>query len=516
MEAILKETINLTEFLIGKSGAFYGRVSTNAQDDQMQWDSCCTFTKKYKCTISKHYEEELSATRNTLTKRKKLMNLINDASKHKFDFIVVYNHDRLARDPLEHLKLRKMFDDIDMPVFLSSSEKVYSHKDILSNAIRDNYSKIESDNIRVRMKDSINSRIGIHGIWTGGHTPYGVQYISIDDNNPKIKNLVFEKNKIPSIEFIFEKYKQGYGFRAVANMLIENGMDIGTKWSKDKIKSIVTNPIYCGILSINKRKRNSTNTTNEREMWVEKKCNDLEPIISCNDWEYCYELYYKRKTQELKNPRQFTTNFLFKDLVYCHPCNKPLATKNQISQGIGSRIYFCSSCCKIRIIAKDLDHFLYEYLKNSILLKTSVGIKKDLNEYFNRKVFELEQGIKDFTKQLTQLRINFDDAERELKPLLLTQSNLIAIKTLQAYQSIVFLDIEQTKNNVKKSNDKIDKLKKLDLNDEIWDNILSSPIQNSYSNTNVLRKIFYHLIDKIEIDFYGGIEIVSKVDFESH
>ncbi|MCR8655840.1 recombinase family protein [Paenibacillus endoradicis] len=338
----MKSMLNKSE-IKGKIGAFYGRVSTNAQDLNMQQESCQFFIQKYECSINHRYTEELSATRNPLEKRKELMKLIADAEEGLFDFVVIYNHDRLARNPIEHLKIRRIFNEIGIPVYASSTESNYSYKDILSNALRDNYSKVEADNIRVRMKDSILTRVH-QGKWTGGKLPYGVEYVNPlqELNIDSKKKLRFVKDKILVVQKIYELYISGFGFKAIANYANEHRLDTGFLWSKERVKFIVTNPIYAGYLSIYKRKAKSTNSTNDKNSWEIHKMEELEPIIDKHLWEQCFELYRSRKEKEVSNPRYLTTPYLLKDIIHCKNCRRKLLTKDQRSKGYGEKIYYCS------------------------------------------------------------------------------------------------------------------------------------------------------------------------------
>lgn len=528
----MKPTANLKIELENKKGAFYGRVSTTEQDIQMQEDSYRNFISKYNCEIIAEYKEELSATRNPLIRRKELMKLIKDARDNKYDFILVYNHDRLARNPMEHLKLRKWFNEINIPVYLSSSENLYSYKDILSNAIRDNYSKIEADNIRVRMKDSILSRIS-HGKWTGGHTPYAVEYVPVSPEQPDNKKLQYVTSKIDVVVKIFGMYKEGWGFSSIAKELNNKKLDPEINWTKDRIRFIITNPIYCGYLSIYKRKPNSTNSTTERSVWKMEKAEDLksvEPIISREEWEYCYELYRKRKTKEYKNPRQFTTNYLLKDLIRCQHCSEPLKAKNQVSQGYGDRIYYCSGDekkpprpCGVRVIADDLDQHVFKYINNSILLKTANftlfnDLQKEVMEHYNRRLFELKNKSNSLQIRIAEYQHDQLKAEQELKPLLLAQSerDTSAIETLQMFQAVLSANISETRNELETVAAEITRLEDLELKSETWKDILTRTTPLKPKSVQQIRHLLFFLIDELTIDRSGCISIRSRIDLESH
>jgi len=509
----------LQEQLQNKKGVFYGRVSSQEQDLQMQIDSCKGFSEKHNCDIMidlQKYVEKISATRVPLNKREALMEVIKAVKNKEYDFIVVYNHDRLARDPLEHLRLRKWFTELKVPVYLSSSNQVYSNKDILSNAIRDNYSKIEADNIRVRMKDSIFSRVVFHGKWTGGKTPFGVQYQYNQVLGMKV--LQFEMDKTEIIVKIFEQYKGGLGFNSIAAYLNINHPLSGQQWSKERIKSIITNPIYCGYLSINKRKKGSRNSTTNRDEWVMEKYKELEPIIKLVEWEYCYDLYMKRKTREISNPKHFSTPYLFKDIIQCKQCGNQLLTKNQSSGRHGDQIYYCGRTlnCHIRIVAKKLDDYLLNYIKKSEILNINT-IQQDViverfHEFYNSQKQELEIKKNCLYQKLEELRHDYDATQTQLHPLLVTQSDRVAIEVLQTLSAILTNDITDTQLNLKRNSEEIKRLDRLELESNHWHHFLNDTLPVQKDKPHQVRKLLFVLFERIEIDNDGGIYVTNKID----
>ncbi|MEK3697391.1 recombinase family protein [Paenibacillus sp. FSL R10-2199] len=512
----------LQEQLRNKKGVFYGRVSSQEQDLQMQIDSCKGFREKNYCDVTidlQKYVEKISATRVPLTKREALMKVIKAVKNKEYDFIVVYNHDRLARDPLEHLRLRKWFADLQVSVYLSSSNQVYSNKDILSNAIRDNYSKIEADNIRVRMKDSIYSRVVFHGKWTGGKPPFGVCYQY--DDVLKMKVLQFEKDKTKIIREIFKQYKGGLGFNSIAAYLNIHHPLSGQQWSKERAKSIITNPIYCGYLSIHKRKKGSRNSTTNRDEWIMERYKELDPIIELVEWEYCYDLYMKRKTREISNPQYFSTPYLFKDIIQCRQCGKPLLTKNQSSGQYGDQIYCCgrTSDCHIRIVSNELDDYLINYIKKSVILNNNIEqrdlIIERIKEFYISQKQELEVERSCLYQKLQDLRQDLDATQYQLHPLLVTQSDRIAIDVLQTLSSILTNDIADTHLNLKRNSDAIKRLEILELESNHWDHFLDDTLPINKDQSHQVRKLLLLLFEKIEIDNDGGIYITNRIDLNN-
>ena len=64
---------------------------------------------------------------------------------------------------------------------------------------------------------------------------------------------------------IYRLFEIGYGFQQIANEIKNRKLDEDMKWSKEKIRYIITNPFYCGLMSMN---RYDNGTLNDQIQWV--------------------------------------------------------------------------------------------------------------------------------------------------------------------------------------------------------------------------------------------------------
>ena len=77
-----------------------------------------------------------------MDQRKDLQRLIKDAKENKFDCIVSYKNDRIARNTKEHNEFRTEMQRLGMPVVLSSTrENIYNRR----NCSSDNKGCIDSN-----------------------------------------------------------------------------------------------------------------------------------------------------------------------------------------------------------------------------------------------------------------------------------------------------------------------------------------------------------------------------------
>ena len=110
-----------------------------------------------------------------MDQRKDLQRLIKDSKENKFDCIVSYKNDRIARNTQEHNELRTEMQRLGMPVVLSSTREIYTVGEIVPLTIKDALTQIEPLLIAERTRDTFSSKIE-NGEWTGGQAPYGYIY----------------------------------------------------------------------------------------------------------------------------------------------------------------------------------------------------------------------------------------------------------------------------------------------------------------------------------------------------
>ncbi|MCU0095271.1 recombinase family protein [Bacillus sp. OR9] len=96
----------------GKKGAFYARVSSDRQTIDAQRHHVYEFIKNYECEIVEEYVDHgKSAFKKRLIKRPRMMTLLRDVEQGKYDFVITYADDRLARSEIEHAQIRLLMKE---------------------------------------------------------------------------------------------------------------------------------------------------------------------------------------------------------------------------------------------------------------------------------------------------------------------------------------------------------------------------------------------------------------------
>ncbi len=393
------------------------------------------FMKEFGCEIIKSYEDpETSGRKIRYYKRKGLMSLLKDAEQDKFDDVVIASYDRISRNPIDHIILRERLKD--KRVIIASTKTFYTptkSDDFIMNLVLDGLSKFEADNTAQRTKDVAKALVKL-GKWTGGKTPLGYSY------DPQKKQFSIRSDEAEVVRDIFNKYKQKKGFAAIANELEHEGKlkdekGNSLKWTKHRIKDVMTNPIYTGKFSTLRRKENSGYSLHRKEEWVVIKADknyNLQPIITQELWDECWDLYQEKLSkQKGKINKYYPATYYLKGIISCGNCDQILASKDFRSKRrgklYGARMYHCTVClkckkqecscekkekCKVKIQCDTVDKLLselwYEFITetnnfNDIEQKIMENIKLEFDQTV-QKYKEKETMIAHLNGKITKLK----------------------------------------------------------------------------------------------------------------
>ncbi|RFU71445.1 hypothetical protein D0469_01695 [Peribacillus saganii] len=361
-----------------KKPAFYGRVSTDLQDQKRQDSIVKNYAANQGIEINEDMEfiDEISAYRVPHQKRKQFQELFKAVKRDEVDGIIVSDIDRLSRQTLEHFDLRKEFDRLNIPVFIASKGELYSKYDVenlIRHLVEDGMTKLESDNNSTRTRDTLKT-IREKGKYSGGRIPYGYRPVKKTENkNGKeiqiVCGFIPVDDEIAVIKRIFQLYQGKETLTSLAKMLsIERPHE---KWQTKKVRFIVTNPFYTGFFVYNRTPgKKGGYSLNPMEEWEWVKCDWVpDPPISKEQWLLCWRKYEESKTL---GPQHFCTSFSFNDVLFCH-CGKEMKGKDQRTKSKktpgkqdGYRYYICA--CGQKVLEECLhQQFLvfYHTLPNS-------------------------------------------------------------------------------------------------------------------------------------------------------
>jgi DNA invertase Pin-like site-specific DNA recombinase len=414
-----QEPINIQERLLNaKKIATYHRVSKEKQEHTRQEEIISQYLSNIGNVDTINFKDTISATKKSFLKREDFKELLEEAQENNIDAVIVSDFDRLTRQPREHEALRKLFQKLDIPVIIASKNYLYNSDDIIRNIIEAGLSKLETDNMSTRIRYSLLEKMK-NGKWRGNKVPFGFMLEEEKGKKEKSeKKLIPIESEIEIVKDIFNWYSTSGTFNSIAKQLNESGRIPNNrkkfKWTPNKVKYIITNPIYMGEYAYHRFSQDGGYNFKERNQWKVAEDTDLvtSPPISKEQWERCWQKYLKLKSSA---PRYANTSFYFSGILkcMCPACNGALFhTKDQRSKGRGSRWYI--SKCGIKISTVKLDEEFEKY-RQWLLSQSDRLFEEDVNQLLLNQLETLQIAKTDKDVMFTEKLELRDKIDAELK-----------------------------------------------------------------------------------------------------
>lgn len=323
-----------------KYAAIYARVSTTEQADEgysidEQIRVLREYCKREGYVIFDEYVDRGISGKN-IKGRPAIQQLLQDADEKKFDLVLVWKMNRLARNSVDLMNMVEVFNRKNI-VFRSYTENYETETPAgkLQFQMLAAIAEYERNNIAENVKMGMLARAK-EGRWNGGHV-LGYDVVEIEGENKKRKNtgLVINEREASIIRKIFHLYTTGNGYKSIANQINKAGYrtKLGKTFSLNAIKTIVTNPVYAGYIRYNVRRD-----------WNEKRRNHINPkpiivkgehqsIISEEVWRIAQEVY---KTRTCKPNRVHDGEFPLTGIMRCPKCKAGMVigrTTNKLKDG---------------------------------------------------------------------------------------------------------------------------------------------------------------------------------------
>ena len=224
----------------------YARYSSHSQNEQSietQVNICKSYAKKNKLNIVNVYSDK--AKTGTNDNREAFQQMLSDSSKKTFDYVLVYNLSRFARNSTESVMNEMILSKNGVSV-ISATESVNGDDDdpiasLMKNIMRgvnEYYSKNTAKNIRDGLRTNARKGLSIGGL----SLPLGYK-------SNEHKEIIIDEETAPFVRKIFEMYHEHSSMADIVRYLNANGIKTsrGNEFNKNSILRIVTNKKYIGI-----------------------------------------------------------------------------------------------------------------------------------------------------------------------------------------------------------------------------------------------------------------------------
>ena len=222
-----------------------------------------------------------------------ILELINDVQSNKVAKVVVWKTNRLARNLLNQLEIAREFEQNDVSLIsLTESIDTSTPTGKMMLSMLGMIGEMERDTIAQNVAMGMKARAR-DGKWNGGKV---LGYDLVDSGNLNKKGrpekvLKINDAEAETVKLIFDLYKSGKGYKAIANEVNHSGHRTkkGNQFAISTIREILLNPVYHGYIRYNvrvnwneKRRKNK----NPDPIIVEGK---HEAIIDDETWDIVQE-----------------------------------------------------------------------------------------------------------------------------------------------------------------------------------------------------------------------------------
>lgn len=305
----------------------YARVSSQMQTDAgtiaSQTDYAQQYCRLQKIPILETYSDEGISGTVKVSERPAGARMLTDARAGKFDTILVFRIDRLARRTSDLLNTIDMLEECGVAIrSLTEPFDTSSAPGRFMVSMLGSVAELERSNIAERSRAGAE-RIAREGRWNGGRPPFG--YDVVDGK------LAIHPVRGQIVKDIFTWYLCGQRVRAIAQRLnvleTKHPMEWGRPgarrpWYESTVSKLLNNRVYVGEFTWRKR----TERKKVSGRWTYKKTKadqqikvEIPALISPDDFNRVQQILKDNFTFSKRNVKHF---YLLRGLISCGECGR--------------------------------------------------------------------------------------------------------------------------------------------------------------------------------------------------
>lgn len=405
-----------------KKAVIYARFSSHSQTEQSiegQLRECYDFAKRSDITIVGEYIDR--ALTGTSDKRPQFLKMIDDSKKKNFEFVLVYQLDRFARNRYDSANYKAKLKKNGVRV-LSAKENITDDAsgilvEGMLESMAEYYSAEHSQKVKRGIKESL-----IKGNFIGGYGLLG--YDTVD------KKWTVNPLEAVVIKDIFTRYRNGEKGKDIINRLNATGIKTksGKKFTMSQLARIIRNEKYTGIVRtdgnlytnvippiVDEKIFKECNLIMDSHKHKQRKNYDEQPYILSGKLfcGYC-ESAITAETGTSKTGKVYHYYKCYGKKMKTTDCNKKPVSQDYIETLVfEATIKYILTPKTIERLAKIVaDKFNSELAKPTVLLSLEKQLK-DINKSIDGIMAAIENGI--FTKTTKDRLLNLEATQTELE-----------------------------------------------------------------------------------------------------
>lgn len=354
----------------------YARYSCHSQRDvsiEQQIRACRTFAERQGLDVVKVYEDR--ALTGTNDKRPGFQQMIGDAKKGLWTYVIVYTLDRFARDRYDSAVYKRQLKDVGVKV-LSAMENISDDPtgvlmESLLEGLAEYYSKELSRKIRRGMVDNAEKCM------VNGSLPLG--YVRGEDGRYAI-----DEAEADIVREIFKRVQSGDRHCEIIDDLNNRGLRTkkGKLWNKSSFNKLLSNERYIGVYQYG-----DIRIPGGVPRIIEQNVFDAVQIGM-------HTKANPRRSSVPQRRRRENSIYLLTGKLFCGTCKSPMVGVSGKSQGASPYYYYvCKSkrqahtCDKRNVPRECIERFVATALRDTMLTGNAVhALAKATIDYQNQFV----------------------------------------------------------------------------------------------------------------------------------
>lgn len=402
----------------------YARYSSDMQREESieaQLKAVHDYAEKKGITIIKEYIDRAISGR-SVEKRDAFLQMVKDASGKQFQFALVYESSRFARNREESAIYKHKLKKLGVKVVSVSQDFGEGEHTVIIESLMEGLDEYYSLNLAKQTMKGLKVNAS-KCKYNGGRVLYG--YRVNDENLYEI-----EPAEADVVNDIFGKVSKGWSYVELLRYLDESGTrnKAGRKFGKNSLYEMLRNEKYAGVYIFNKTPKRHP-VTGERTSRYKNPDEEIirieggiPEIVSRQQWEKVQEILDKRK-QKYTSARK--RKYLLTGFIECAVCGGAFIGATSITQYSERGYYICTSkrnhskdCTNNNISQKDIEERVVERIERLLDSFSVSALTKAINSTYSGDVSSqqnekqrIEKDLSSVNKKINNLLDNLEAGE---------------------------------------------------------------------------------------------------------
>ncbi len=226
---------------MNKRAVIYARFSSHSQTEQSiegQLRECYDYAKRHDLLIVGEYIDR--ALTGTTDKRPNFLQMIEDSKKKTFDYVLVYQLDRFARNRYDSANYKAKLKKNGVCVLSAKENITEDASGILIEGVLESMAEYYSAELSQKVRRGIRESLS-KGYFIGGYKLFGYDVVD--------KCWTINPIEAPIVKDMFERYKNGEKAKSIVDRLDAQGIHnkSGAKFTVNSFSKIIRNKKYMGV-----------------------------------------------------------------------------------------------------------------------------------------------------------------------------------------------------------------------------------------------------------------------------